>query len=633
MLNLKRIMFSTIRAKIILVPALGIVGMCVLAGVNQYVDMLKNRDIIAGRQSQAVTVKILQMSMLEEQFINRHDKVLLSAYDKDRKDMKKATADIASLSIDEKTRALAKAVIKAEENHARTFESMTHNIESMEKTRQGLFANSEQENSFLSKIVDEIDAEQAKQMMEGKDLDIASAGVRKDIESILNSRKQGILVREQLFAVADIKKYEKNTKALREKLKLAAKDMDTMAEVSDSAEYRKLWNEAKAYGPHIIELEDSVFLLWQKNQSLLAELRDTGNQVRETASKIVALAKENLERRSVIAGRVNMMVTLCGIIAMLVLGYFICRNINRTLEETIDGLIEASDQVASGAGQVSSSSQSLAEGASEQAASIEETSSSLEEMSSMTKQNAGNAAQADSLMKEANQVVAKANDSMIHLTQSMEEISKASEETSKIIKTIDEIAFQTNLLALNAAVEAARAGEAGAGFAVVSGEVRNLAMRAAEAARNTADLIEGTVKKVKDGGNLVNATSDAFTEVASSAAKVGELVAEIAAASNEQAQGIGQVNTAVAEMDKVVQQNAANAEESASASEEMSAQAEQMKEYVGDLILLVGANNNGRQIKQPSMNTLRSFSKRAIETLKKAGEEKGFKMVRSKQKE
>jgi methyl-accepting chemotaxis protein len=175
----------------------------------------------------------------------------------------------------------------------------------------------------------------------------------------------------------------------------------------------------------------------------------------------------------------------------------------------------------------------------------------------------------------------------------MEEISKAGDETSKIIKTIDEIAFQTNLLALNAAVEAARAGEAGAGFAVVADEVRNLAMRAADAAKNTAELIEGTLKRVKDGSALVNTTNGAFAEVADRTAKVGELVSEIAAASNEQAQGIDQVNTAVAEMDKVVQQNAASAEESASASEEMSAQAEQMKGMVGELVALVGGSGNG----------------------------------------
>jgi len=206
----------------------------------------------------------------------------------------------------------------------------------------------------------------------------------------------------------------------------------------------------------------------------------------------------------------------------------------------------------------------------------------------MTRQNADHAAKADHLMKGANEVVKEANASMGELTTAMEEISGTSEEISKIIKTIDEIAFQTNLLALNAAVEAARAGEAGAGFAVVAGEVRNLAMRAAEAARTTSDLIEGTVKKIQQGSELVGKTSDAFSQVAKGTHEVGTLVSEIALASGQQSQGIEQVSNAVAEMDRVVQQNAASAEESASASEELSAQAQQMEGIVEALVRLVG---------------------------------------------
>jgi methyl-accepting chemotaxis protein len=338
------------------------------------------------------------------------------------------------------------------------------------------------------------------------------------------------------------------------------------------------------------------------NQMAMYELAQKMNDVGSRLDKIlqltldkVAASQKQAASGSRMAQILSISGTAAGFAAALIFGILLSISITRLLNRITSGLNEGSAQVASAAAEVSSASQSLAEGASQQAASIEETSSSLEQMSSMTKQNASNAGQADSLMIQTNLVVNKANSSMNQLNTSMQEITKASEETSKIIKTIDEIAFQTNLLALNAAVEAARAGEAGAGFAVVADEVRNLAMRAAEAAKNTASLIEGTVKKVGDGSMLVKTTNQAFNEVAQNAAKVGELVGEIAAASNEQAQGIEQVNIAVTEMDKVTQQNAANAEESASASEELNAQAEELKGFVNELAALVGGNGTASQ--------------------------------------
>lgn len=309
------------------------------------------------------------------------------------------------------------------------------------------------------------------------------------------------------------------------------------------------------------------------------------------ADKTIARAEADASRTKFFSG-VGMVV---GFSLALFLGIILSLSITRPINRIIAELNEGADQVSSASSQVSSASQILAQGNSEQAAALEETSSSLEEMASMTKQNAGHASEANALMQETGRVVQEADHYMQDLTSSMQEISQASDDTAKIIKTIDEIAFQTNLLALNAAVEAARAGEAGAGFAVVADEVRNLAMRAAEAAKNTAQLIEGTLEKVHGGTALVAKTGEAFAQVTSSASKVKDLVAEIDATSREQSQGADQISKAVAEMDSVVQQNAANAEESASAAEELYAQAEQMKGVVGGLVSLVGGTNGSGQ--------------------------------------
>jgi methyl-accepting chemotaxis protein len=285
---------------------------------------------------------------------------------------------------------------------------------------------------------------------------------------------------------------------------------------------------------------------------------------------------------------------IVGVLLALALGILISRSINNALRRIASTLGAGAEQTASASGQVAQSSQSMAEGASEQASSLEETSASLEEMTSMTKQNAENANQASKLMALAKETVddmARATDEM---SKAISEIKSSSDETAKIIKTIDEIAFQTNLLALNAAVEAARAGDAGKGFAVVAEEVRNLAQRSAEAARNTAEMIAGSVKNADNGVQVTDRVSEALKHTVTNSEKVAQLVAEIAAASNEQAQGIEQINTAVAQMDQVTQSNAANSEESASASEELSAQAEEMQRMVMELVAMVGgAGSNG----------------------------------------
>jgi methyl-accepting chemotaxis protein len=327
--------------------------------------------------------------------------------------------------------------------------------------------------------------------------------------------------------------------------------------------------------------------LWDQQEQVYARLADAAGTFMDSCQTLVAGQEAKMASTITNSNAVMLGGAGVAIVVGCVLACVITIGITRPINRIIAGLTSGAEQTTSAAGQVSSASQSLAEGASEQAAAIEETTASVEEMASMTRQNASNAEEAKNLAASANGSAQKGSTAMGRMSQAIDDIKKSSDETAKIVKTIDEIAFQTNLLALNAAVEAARAGEAGKGFAVVAEEVRNLAQRSAEAARNTADMIEGSVSNADNGVQISQEVEAALTEIAEGSGKVNDLVGEIAAASNEQAQGIEQINTAVTQMDQVTQKNAANAEESASASEELSAQAEELNSMVQQLRGLV----------------------------------------------
>jgi methyl-accepting chemotaxis protein len=443
------------------------------------------------------------------------------------------------------------------------------------------------------------------------------AQAKRDPVLFQETQKKFVLVNQKLDELKAITKQELNLKQIADCRAAGQAYNDAMTS------FLKNWLAREDMGQKRGVAADSV----------LAEAKTTATGSADTTGKMATSAAGALSTAST-----TMIVGLCiALVAGILMAFFLTRSITKPIKTVADALSAGADQTSSAANQVSSASQSLAEGASEQAASLEETSSSLEEMSSMTKRNAESAKHAKDLanitksaaeagsqcVQSMSQSMDRIQGSSNELRQAMGAVKESNNEVAKIIKTIDEIAFQTNILALNAAVEAARAGEAGMGFAVVADEVRNLAQKSAAAARETAEKIEAAISRTEAGVRVSEKVVDdlktvleqsrqvesSLKGIEEKSREVNGLVGEIAEASLEQSQGIEQVNTAVNQMDKVTQSNAANAEESASAAEELNAQAENLKEAVNELLTMVNGDQGVRNATRPASLASRSTMK------------------------
>jgi len=336
-------------------------------------------------------------------------------------------------------------------------------------------------------------------------------------------------------------------------------------------------------------------------------IRKTLGEVREQLAVDLRVALAQAVQASISQRWISLFVFFAALaVAGVVVTYTIRQSVVKPIRLAVTELTETAGEVTSASGQVATSSMSLSQGATDQAASLEETSASIEELAAMTRKNAENSQTAATLMGSVDVCVKESNGALADMVSSMASIQESSQQVAKIIKTIDEIAFQTNILALNAAVEAARAGKAGMGFAVVADEVRNLAQRSAQAARDTATLIEASIVKARAGTQKVEQVAASISGITSSVVKVKGLVEEVSLASHRQAQDIAQVSQAMAQMERVTQTTAATAEESAAASEELNAHAESAMGVVARLQALVGTNSTTKAAHREAARTSRS---------------------------
>lgn len=473
------------------------------------------------------------------------------------------------------------------------FEQTTVNYANQTALKEKMAAPHTVSENLLNNILKNLESEQAELQMMGEDL----PPQKLELLNVTRDCKINLLklssIQEHFLNTGDIQLVEEYITNKEKTIQVGGcfSDLKEFSANIDNQDFVRASEEIIAHLDTAVSYLNQSKDFFTEYGIIIPKLDKVGDEILVTSSTISNTVGQYAAGIKTKASFILLAIIGVGVVVFLTISVFVVNSIVKPVSSVVDGLKNSSSMVSQASNQVSASSQTVAAGASQQAASIDQISTSLEEMASMTRQNADNATQANSMVKDASNTADKGAQSMQKMSGAIEKIKNSADETAKIIKTIDEIAFQTNLLALNAAVEAARAGEAGAGFAVVAEEVRNLAQRSAAAAQDTSVLIEESQTNSEHGVKVSMEVDGYLSQIVDQVNKVTNLISEVSTATVEQSQGIDQINNEILQLDAVTKSNTSNAEESASAGMELSSQAYTLEDMVDLLTAVVDGSN------------------------------------------